>query len=118
MNIEVEKSYGLLRFINKPRSLPIRVLYGVLAWCGLLFLGAPWKVASDSRRLAMEPNGIKIVIRRLIWLVHAGWFPVSIRSDYFFDISEKMSAPACHALIAWLERNHRVDDFDRRIWQA
>ncbi|MDR5902785.1 LicD family protein [Halomonas icarae] len=118
MNIEVEKSYGLLRFINKPRPWPVRCLYGVLSWCGLLLLGAPIRVASDSCRLAMKPNGIKIVIRRVIWFVHAGWFPISIRSDYFFDISEKMSVPACRSLIDWLERRPHMDSFDRRIWQA
>lgn len=118
MKIEVEKSYGLLRFINKPRPWPVRRLYGVLAWCGLLLLGAPREVADDSCRLAAKPNGIKIVIRRVIWFVHAGWFPISIRSDYFFDISEKMSVPACRALITWLERRSHMDSFDRRIWQA
>ncbi|MCK2183040.1 hypothetical protein [Halomonas getboli] len=118
MNIEVEKSYGLLRFINKPRSRPIRILYGLLSWCGLLLLGAPREVAKDSCCLAMKPNGIKIVIRRVIWFVHAGWFPVSIRSDYFFDISEKMSDAACRALITWLKKNKRIDEFDRHVWQA
>ena len=118
MNVEVEKSYGLLRFINKPRSRPMRVLYALLGGCALIVLGAPGKVTRDSFRLAMAPNGIKIVLRRIIWFVHAGWVPIAIRSDFFFDISEQMSPIACQALLGWLESNKRIDDFERHIWQA
>lgn len=118
MNIEVEKSYRLLRFINKPRPRIVRFLYGISAWVSLLVLGAPLGVATDSFRLAMDPNGIKIVIRRLIWFANASWLPVSIRSDYFFDISEKLGSNGCRALIAWLENNSRIDEFDRSIWLA
>lgn len=118
MNVEVEKSYRLLRFINKPRARPIRFLYALLGWSALIVLGAPMAVAADSFRLAMEPNGVKIVLRRIIWFVHTGWVPIAIRSDFFFDVSEKMSPGACQGLIDWLERNRRIDDFERHIWQA
>jgi len=118
MNVEVEKSYGLLRFINKPRSRTVRFLYAILGWCALMVLGSPMAVAADSFRLAREPNGVKIVLRRIIWFVHTGWLPISIRSDFFFDISEKMSPGACKVLIDWIGKNRRIDEFERLIWQA
>ncbi len=118
MNVEVEKSYGMLRFINKPRSRPVRLLYAIMGWCVLMALGSPVAVAADSFRLAREPNGVKIVLRRIIWFVHTGWLPISIRSDFFFDVSEKMSPDACKILIGWIEKNRRIDEFERLIWQA
>lgn len=118
MNVEIDKSYGVLKFINKPRSRPVRWLYALLGWCALTVLRAPSKVARDSYQLAMQPNGIKIVLRRIIWFVHAGWVPIAIRSDFFFDISEDMSPAACKALLSWLSANRRINDFERHIWQA
>ncbi|QEM80770.1 LicD family protein [Halomonas binhaiensis] len=118
MRLEVQKTYKILRFLNKPRSLPVRSLYSVSCWCGMLLLGAPLRVANDSFCLAAKPNGIIIVVRRMIWFINTGWIPVSIPADYFFDISEKMSLSASRSLIEWLGRNNRIDEFGRCIWQA
>ncbi|MDH2299242.1 hypothetical protein [Cobetia sp. 29-18-1] len=118
MNIEVEKSYRLLRFLNKPRHPLLRYPLALLSGIGVWMLGAPLAVATDSIKLASRSNGLKIVVRRGIWFAHTGWLPVSTRSDFFFDISEEMSTKAADRLIAWLADNRRITDFERHIWQA
>ncbi|WP_088742944.1 hypothetical protein [Cobetia sp. QF-1] len=118
MKVELEKSYRLLRFLNKPRHKMIRYPLAFLAGVGVLTVGAPMSVAKDSMQLAARSNGLKIVVRRAIWFVHTGWVPVAICSDFFFDISEKMSEKASHDLLAWLETNTRISDFERHVWQA
>lgn len=118
MNLELEKSYRLLRFLNAPKPRWFRALFGSGAWLFACGVAAPRPFARDTYRLALQPNGIKVAVRRMLWLTHAGWVPVSMRSDFFFDISEKLDPQAMKALMAWVDRNPRIEPFERHIWRA
>ncbi|MCM2972980.1 hypothetical protein [Larsenimonas suaedae] len=118
MNIELEKSYRLLRFLNAPKPKWFKVFF---AWCSsayLTFLRLPKAYRADTHALAFEENGIKIAVRRLIWATHVSWLPLKLRSDYFFDVSECLGRDASTALVEWLKNNRHVSGVERNVWCA
>ena len=118
MNIELEKSYRLLRFLNAPKPAWFK---GLFAWCASFYLAIlrlPKAYRADTHALAFEENGIKIAVRRLIWATHVSWLPMQLRSDYFFDVSECLGRDGSRALIEWLDSNSHISGVERNVWRA
>ncbi|ARS51757.1 hypothetical protein [Kushneria konosiri] len=118
MNIELEKSYRLLRFLNASKPHWFKVLFGYFSKLYLFVLGLPPAYRQDTFNLVFEDNGIKIAVRRFIWALHTSWVPIHMRSDYFFDISEHLGKKASLSLVEWLEDNKHILGFERSIWCA
>lgn len=118
MNIELEKSYRLLRFLNASKPHWFKVLFGYVGKLYLFLLRLPSAYRKDTFNLVFEDNGIKIAVRRFIWCLHTSWMPVHMRSDYFFDISERLGEEASLSLVDWLKANKHITRFERDIWCA
>ena len=110
--MKLNKSYRLLKFINRPFSKLSRVILALISFLPSLLLSLSFPVTKIivNDFLKREP---KLAFRRAGWLVKKSWLKLSLIDDPFFNFTEGLSLLELNHLQTYLtQRASKLDQHE------
>ena len=93
MKLTLQKSFRLLRFLNREHVGIVRAPVAVLASIATMF--ATWRIvlAKEMFLRCWHHKDFKLAARRGAWYFRRGWINIDVSQDDYFDFTEGMKGP-------------------------
>ena len=91
MKLPIQKSFRLLKFLNKEQPAWMRAPIAGLAFLGAFAATGRLVLAREVAHRCWVENDFKLAMRRLAWYSRRSWLNVDVSQDDFFDLTEGLS---------------------------
>lgn len=91
MKIPLQKSFRLLKFLNRNHPSPIRLPVAVFAYLAAFLATFRHALSAEVFDQCWSENDFKLAARRGAWYFRRGWLNLDVSQDDFFDFTEGFS---------------------------
>lgn len=103
MKLPIQKSFRLLKFLNREQPAAVRAPVAVLGFLGALLATGRLTLAREVSHRCWGQNDFKLAMRRLAWYSRRSWLNIDVSQDDFFDLTEGLSDAQLLSLESFVE---------------
>jgi hypothetical protein len=107
--VHIDKSYALLRFLNRHHAIPSRAFFAISSWLLVLLISLNARLANRTAGI-LWGDDFKTGLRLLHWFARRGWTNLDIANDPYFDFSSCFKPQDIDALEVFLASRARLQN--------